>query len=103
MSDYVISLIRTVVPVAIGTALGWLATHGMNLDSNTQAGLITVITALCIAVYYAVMRKLEQRWPAIGQIFLAAGTALKTPVYAQPDSTVKVDGVIKRDPDSVPA
>ena len=95
MSDYVLSLIRTVVPVIIGTALGWLATKGLSLDNETQAGLITVLTALCIGAYYALIRKLEQRWPAVGRWLLGAGAG-RTPVYAEADSTVKVDGVTKR-------
>jgi len=95
MSDYLLSVIRTVVPVVIGSALGWLATHGLSLDTETQAGLIAILTAACIAGYYALIRKLEVRWPAVGQWLLGAGVG-KTPVYAPADSTVKVDGVTKR-------
>ena len=79
----------------MGSALGWLATHGLSLDADTQAGLIAVLTALCIALYYAAIRALERRWPAIGQWFLGAGVG-KTPVYAPPDATVRVNGVTKR-------
>jgi hypothetical protein len=97
MSDYLLSLIRTVVPVAVGSALGWLATHGMSLDPNTQAGLIAAITGLCIALYYAAIRWLESKHPAIGKWLLGAGAG-KTPVYAAPEATVRVNGVTKRSP-----
>lgn len=95
MSNYVLSLIRTWTPVGVGSLLGWLATHGLNLDPETQAGLIALLTAVAIAVYYAVVRKLEERWPAIGRIFLGLGAG-KTPVYADPAASVRVDGVEKR-------
>jgi uncharacterized membrane protein (DUF441 family) len=97
MSDYLISLIRTWVPVGIGSALAWLATFGVDLDADTQAGLVVTLTAVVIAVYYAVVRKLEQRWPAIGRVLLGLGAA-KTPVYASPAATVRVDGVLRQQP-----
>lgn len=95
MSNYLLSLIRTWTPIGVGAVLGWLATHGLSLDPETQAGLIAVLTAVVTAIYYAVIRKLEERWPAIGKLFLGLGAG-KTPVYADPASSVKVDGVEKR-------
>jgi len=95
MSDYILSLIRTWVPIGIGSVLGWLATHGLGLDPETQAGLIAVLTAVAIGLYYAVVRKLEERWPKVGQFLLGLGAA-KTPVYADPAALVRVDGVTKR-------
>ena len=96
MSDYLISLIRTAVPIAVGTALAWLSqTLGIVLDDDSSAQAATVVTALVIAVYYAVVRKLEQRWPAVGRWLLGLG-ATKTPVYAHPDAQVQVNGVTKR-------
>jgi hypothetical protein len=96
MSDYLISLIRTWVPVGIGAALTWLATRvGIVLDEDTSAQAAVVATVLVVAVYYAVVRRLEQRWPAVGRVLLGLGAA-KTPVYASPAATVRVDGVAKR-------
>jgi hypothetical protein len=96
MSDYLISLIRTWVPVGIGAALTWLATRlGIVLDEDTSAQAAVVATVLVVAVYYAVVRKLEQRWPAIGRVLLGLGAA-KTPTYTAPGDAVHVNGVMRQ-------
>lgn len=66
MSDYVVSLIRTWVPVGIGAAIAWLATLGLSIDSGTQTGLVAGLTGIIIAAYYALVRALEKKWPAFG-------------------------------------
>lgn len=95
-SDYILSVIRTWVPIGVGAAASWLlVTFGLNLDGDAQASLVVFLTAAVTAVYYALVRKLEQRWPAIGRWLLGAGVA-RTPVYAKPDETVRVEGVLRR-------
>lgn len=63
MSDYVISHIRTYVPIVVGAVAAWLVTIGIDLTPETQAGLIAALTGILQAVYYAVARALAQRWP----------------------------------------
>lgn len=70
MSDLIVSYIRTGVPVLIGTVVAWLLTLGIELDSDTQAALITGLTGALIAVYYAVARWIESRWPSVGGFLL---------------------------------
>ncbi|XVQ12117.1 hypothetical protein ACQP1W_05925 [Spirillospora sp. CA-255316] len=86
MNDYVVSLIRTWVPVAVGAALTWLATEaGIVLDDNTSAMATTVAVAFVTAAYYAAARAIEQRWPKVGRIMLALGlTGARTPAYQTP-------------------
>ncbi|MBX6382010.1 MAG: hypothetical protein IRZ07_03400 [Microbispora sp.] len=78
MNDYVISLIRTWVPVGVGLVITWLARElGVVLDDDTTATAATVAVAVVTAVYYAAARALESRWPALGVLLGAA----KTPAY----------------------
>lgn len=67
LHDYLISLIRTVVPVGIGAVLAWLASQlGIVIDSEASAGLVAAVVAVAIGGYYALVRALEQRWPFFG-------------------------------------
>lgn len=68
MSDAIVSLIRTYVPVAVGALIAWFLTLGLELDPETEAGLVTGFTGLIIAVYYTLVRLLEQRWPWVGAL-----------------------------------
>lgn len=78
MNDYVISLIRTWVPVGVGLVITWLARKlGVVLDEDTSAAASAVAAAVVTAVYYAAARALESRWPALGVLLGAP----KTPSY----------------------
>jgi hypothetical protein len=80
INDFATSLIRTYVPLAVGVALTWLATHfGVVLsDTDSQAaaaGAVAVLTA----AYYLVARLLEKKWPAAGVLLGRS----KAPAYEQ--------------------
>ena len=81
MSDAIVSLIRTWVPVGVGAALSWLLTLGVELDPDAQAGLIAGLTGVVIATYYGLVRLLERKWPVFG-VFL--GTR-RQPEYGKPE------------------
>lgn len=66
MNDIVTSVIRTVVPSIVGAILGVLAAHGINLDAQAAANLTGFLTALFGALYYVIVRILEQRNPKAG-------------------------------------
>jgi hypothetical protein len=66
VNDYVISLIRTYVPLAVGVLVSWLAARGLDLDPATSAGLIAGLTGLLAGVYYTVVRLAEAKWPFLG-------------------------------------
>ena len=77
-SDFVTSLIRTYVPIIVGTVVGWLAAKGITVDSNAVAGLTAFLSGFFSAVYYLVVRVLERRYPQLGWLLGAA----KKPEYA---------------------
>lgn len=79
MNDFVTSLIRTYVPIAVGAVVSFLLTKGIELDANAQLGLVTFLTALLQGVYYLVARLLEQKFPQLG--FLLGST--KKPEYTE--------------------
>jgi hypothetical protein len=79
LSDYVISLIRTWVPLIIGAVAAWLVARGLNFGPATEAGAITALTGAITGVYYAIVRGLEMKFPFLG--FLLGHTA--KPHYAK--------------------
>ncbi|MDM4722741.1 hypothetical protein QTQ03_25245 [Micromonospora sp. WMMA1363] len=81
LHDYLISLIRTAVPVAVGAVLAWLASRaGIVLDEGSSTALTAGVVAAAVAVYYALVRALESLWPWFG-LLLGRRSA---PVYAVP-------------------
>lgn len=77
MSDHLVSLIRTYVPIVVGAALGWLIAAGVDVDPATRDALVAGIVGLTTAAYYGLVRALEARWPALG--ILLGST--KAPTY----------------------
>ena len=77
MSNLIISQIRTYVPIIVGALVAWLLTLGVQLDAETQAGIIVALTGILQALYYFVVRLLEQKWPKIGVLL---GSTSK-PIY----------------------
>lgn len=53
------SLVRTVVPVIVGGALGALAAHGLEVDPEAEGAATAVLTSAGSLGYYAVVRLLE--------------------------------------------
>ena len=68
MSDFAVSLIRTNVPVLVGTLIGWLISLGVEVPEGSETPLTAGLVALSIAGYYFAARWLEKRWPAFGYL-----------------------------------
>lgn len=66
MNNFVTSLIRTYTPVFVGAIIAYLATSGVNIDSETQTALIIAITGFSQAIYYTLARLLESKFPQVG-------------------------------------
>ncbi len=66
MSDFVISSIRTYVPIFVGAFVAWLSLKGIQLDSSTVLALGTGLGGLFAAVYYGVIRLVEKKYPQVG-------------------------------------
>ena len=82
MHDQIISLIRTYVPVAVGAFLTYLAVRfGVVVPEDVSTGLTTGLVGLASALYYAIARALEQRWPWLGWLLGVP----KQPTYRAPD------------------
>lgn len=63
LSNYAIAIIRTFVPVLVGFAANLIARFGLHIN---DAEITTQISTAVPLVYYAVVRKLEERWPKVG-------------------------------------
>lgn len=53
------SIIRTIVPVIVGTILSWLLTLGIPVDGELRTALAAALTLSLTAIYYVVVRLLE--------------------------------------------
>ncbi len=78
MSDFVISQIRTFTPIIVGALISFLATVGLQLDTDTQASLVIALTGVLQALYYFIARLLEKKFPKLGGILLGSSA---TPTY----------------------
>ena len=77
MTDFVLSLIRTVVPIVVGSVVGWLGARGIEVEPEAAAALTAGIGGLAGAMYYAAARWLESKWPMLGCLLGSA----KPPAY----------------------
>lgn len=78
MSDQIVATIRTVVPMIVGTVVGWAANAGVIIPEVTSDALTVAITGVASAVYYVVARAAEQHWPAAGRMLGHRGTPTYT-------------------------
>ena len=92
MNTLALSLIRTYAPILVGAFASWLLTVGLDIDSETQAGLVIFLTGLLQAVYYTVVRLAEQKFPGIGVLL---GAAKSPDAYSKGEEPAVVDA----DPD----
>ena len=86
MSDFVVSLIRTNVPIAVGALISWLVSLGLVVPEGAEVPLTIAITAFAAAGYYAAARWLEKRWPAFGYLLGSKATPTYEP-NARPYTT----------------
>jgi len=86
MSDFIISQIRTYVPMIVGAVVSWLIVKGV-IDEASSQELITswtaALTAAAGAVYYFVVRVLASKWGWFGYLL---GVNVK-PEYATGDES----------------
>lgn len=60
------SVVRTGIPTIVGGILGALAAAGLNLDAQSQSGLIVLLVGVLQALYYAAAKAITTRWPSTG-------------------------------------
>lgn len=66
MNATLISIIRTGVPYLVGLVVSWVATLGIHVPDDVKMQLTGAGVFVVGTIYYAVVRKLEQKWPAVG-------------------------------------
>lgn len=66
VNDFITSLIRTYVPIIIGSVAAWLTAKGITIDSTAIAGLTAFLSGLFSAVYYVVVRLIERKYSRAG-------------------------------------
>lgn len=81
------SIVRTVVPVIVGAIASYLITLGVTLQEDVMAALSVIITAAATAIYYIVVRWLEQKFPKLG---ILLGYAAVPAGYIPPKERVDV-------------
>lgn len=85
MTVFVISLIRTNVPILVGAFVTWLISLGIEVPEEGLVGLTVFFVALISGLYYLVVRLLEERFPVVGILLGFAKS---------PDSYSKGPGVV---------
>lgn len=102
LNDYVIAHIRTLVPVAVGTALTWLATSlQIVVSPSSQAGLVALCTAVLSGAYYSLAKLAEARFPQLGWLLGKAAEPSYT-VGSKADLDNVPDGPEPADMDGIP-
>lgn len=79
LGDQVISYIRTVVPLAVGSLIILIGKH-LGVYTPDTTGWAATATAVVSAAYYVVIRWAEAKWPNLGWL-LGSPTA---PTYTKP-------------------
>lgn len=74
------SIIRTVVPIIVGSIIAWLAARGVKVD---EATILPAVDAIAAATYYAIIRLIEDKWPKAGWLLGSPGA----PSYTSPASS----------------
>jgi len=76
VNDYVVSLIRTYVPMLTAALLVWVGQVTgilIVMNANAKVTVVLVVTGL----WYALARTLERRWPQLGWLL----GSKRTPTY----------------------
>jgi hypothetical protein len=63
LTDYIVSVIRTWVPILVGPVVVFLLSLGIEFDSTA---LELFLASFLSGAYYALVRWAEGRWPWIG-------------------------------------
>lgn len=68
------SIVRTLVPLAVGQIASFFATLGIELSEDQQAAFTTILGLVVSVAYYLLVRWLEQRFPKVGILLGWAAT-----------------------------
>lgn len=82
------SIIRTLVPLAVGQIVSLFASLGIEMGDDEQAAFTVILGFLVTAVYYLIVRFLEQKFPKLGALL---GWAETPGVYAKHHEVIELD------------
>lgn len=68
------SIVRTIVPVAVGQVVAYLVTLGVVVPEDVEAALTLILGFVITTVYYIAIRFLEQKFPKLGALLGWAAT-----------------------------
>lgn len=72
------SFVRTAIPTVIGVIFFLLANLGLQLDAETQTGLVVILVGIAQALYYTAARALISRWSGLSWLL---GPDTESPAY----------------------
>jgi nicotinamide riboside transporter PnuC len=81
MSNFIIAIIRTVVPMIVGWAVALLASINIPLPDDVVVGVTLSIATLAGSLYYIAVAWLARKWKWFGWLLGVA----RNPVYAPVD------------------
>lgn len=84
MSNFIIAIIRTVVPIIVGWVVAQLARVGLDMPAEVVAETTTNITLLAASLYYIAVAWLERKWAWFGWLLGVA----RNPVYEPKHSEI---------------
>ena len=85
MPNFLVSLIRTYVPIGVGFLVTYLAGVGVVIPEDASNGLILFVGALATALYYLIARAIEKALPGLGRILVGLGAGTE-PKYTEPQA-----------------
>lgn len=68
------SIIRTLVPIAVGQIVAYAGTIGLDIPANVEDALTVILGFAVATLYYLAVRFLEQRFPKLGALLGWAAT-----------------------------
>lgn len=68
------SIVRTIIPLAVGQIIAFVATLGIEVTPEQEAAFTTVLGFVAAALYYLIIRFLEQKFPWMGALLGWAAT-----------------------------
>lgn len=84
------SIVRTLVPVAVGQLVALAASAGLEVPEDVEAALVALLGFTVTTVYYLAVRWLEQKFPKIGMLLgWAAVPTSYTPARDRQDISPK--------------
>jgi hypothetical protein len=86
-NDYLLSVIRTAIPAGWGALAAWLASLGIDAGAEANVAAVTFLTALAVAVYYAIVRAIEPKLPAFLRVLLIGAARKPEYVAEEPASS----------------